>query len=480
MSDAMAFSAGAADSPAQPRPESDLPQRRDLVQQAIHDTLNRRRARLGIVWVSVLVFFACFASVIANSHPIIMKSQGVWSSPMLRHFSPADVVLPVCFIAAAILIALRRLSFGMSLLMIFWIAALVALFAIVPGVLATFREAGAGSIWSGIGKSWMVGKITFLLELTLLGGVVAFVVFATVELVPRRAAIVAGVCVAPLLVLLIIFPINPPRNVVYEKYRQLQAEGKVEFILWSPFPFSPTDRLRDRPDERLKPPSAAHWAGTDDNGADLLSRMIHGSRIALAIGFIATGIAVVIGISIGGLVGYFSGVADLIFMRLIEMIEAIPSLVLLIALTAAYGRNLYMMMAIIGMLSWTGYARFIRAEFLKLRKLDFVQAAVASGLRTRAIIFRHMLPNGLTPVLVSASFGVASAILLESTLSFLGLGLVDEPSWGSLLNQARSGGTGFNWWIAIFPGALIFLTVFTYNLIGEALRDALDPKLRLQ
>jgi peptide/nickel transport system permease protein len=136
------------------------------------------------------------------------------------------------------------------------------------------------------------------------------------------------------------------------------------------------------------------------------------------------------------------------------------------------------MMVVIGLVSWTGNARYIRAEFLKLRKLDFVQAGVAAGLPLRSILFRHMLPNGIAPVLVNASFGIAGAILLESTLSFLGLGLgPEDPSWGQLLNQARSGGTGFNWWIATFPGMAIFLTVFAYILIGEAMRDALDPRL---
>jgi peptide/nickel transport system permease protein len=136
------------------------------------------------------------------------------------------------------------------------------------------------------------------------------------------------------------------------------------------------------------------------------------------------------------------------------------------------------MMAIIGLVNWTNDARFIRAEFLRLRRQDFVQAAIASGLPRRSIIFRHMLPNGITPVLVNMPFEIAAAILYESTLSFLGLGLVDEPSWGQLLNQARSGGEGLVWWIATTPGLAIFLTVLSYNLIGEAVRDALDPKLR--
>jgi len=172
-------------------------------------------------------------------------------------------------------------------------------------------------------------------------------------------------------------------------------------------------------------------------------------------------------------------VFDLLCMRTIEIVEALPRLVLLITISAlARHRNIYMMMAIIGLTGYTSYARFVRAEFLSLRQRDFVQAAVAAGYPQYRIIFRQMLPNALTPVLVSTTFGVASAILYEATLSFLGLGLVDEPSWGALLEQARAGGSGFIWWIALFPGIAIFLTVFSYNLIGEAARDALDPKLR--
>jgi peptide/nickel transport system permease protein len=207
--------------------------------------------------------------------------------------------------------------------------------------------------------------------------------------------------------------------------------------------------------------------------------MIHACRVALTIGIIATSIAVFIGIVLGGLMGYFAGWVDMFGMRVVEIVQSIPTLILLLIITATYGRSIYLMMTVIGLVSWTANARYIRAEFLKLRKLDFVQAGIASGLPLRSILFRHMLPNGVAPVLVNASFGIAGAILLESTLSFLGLGLgPEDPSWGQLLNQARSGGTGFNWWIATFPGLAIFLTVFAYILIGEAMRDALDPSLR--
>jgi peptide/nickel transport system permease protein len=197
----------------------------------------------------------------------------------------------------------------------------------------------------------------------------------------------------------------------------------------------------------------------------------------VSIGFISTGIALAIGIIIGGLMGYFGGGIDLIGMRLVEIFDAIPTLLLLLIFVAVFTPNLYIMMAIIGLTTWVGYAYFIRAEFLSLRDRDFVQAARAAGLPIWRILFRHMLPNGVTPLIVSASFGVASAILYESTLSFLGIGLVTEASWGNLLEQALGEGGTFYWWIALYPGLAIFLTVFAYNLIGESLRDALDPRL---
>ena len=174
--------------------------------------------------------------------------------------------------------------------------------------------------------------------------------------------------------------------------------------------------------------------------------------------------------------GYFSGMVDIIGMRIVEIFEAIPALFLLLTFVAFFGRSLYLMMVIIGITSWTGFARYLRAEFLKLREQDFVKAAVVSGLPLHSVLFRHMLPNGIAPVLVAASFGVASAILAETTLSFLGLGLVDDPSWGQMLNQAVQS-SRFYWWLAIFPGGAIFMTVLAYNLIGEAIRDAVDPYL---
>jgi len=275
--------------------------------------------------------------------------------------------------------------------------------------------------------------------------------------------------------------VEPPKLTIYEQYRQAERAGQYDWVIRTPIPYSPRDYLRDAGDTGLEQPLGAeqrtHLLGTEANGADLFSRMIHASRIALGIGFVATGIAMFIGVIIGGLMGYFSGWVDMMGMRLVEIFEAVPTLFLLLTFVAFFGRSLYIMMVIIGITSWSGYARYIRAEFLRLRQQDYVQAAIACGLPLRSILFRHMLPNGIAPLLVAASFGVASAILAEAVLSFLGLGLVDEPSWGQMLNQAVQS-SSFYWWMAFFPGGAIFFTVFAYNLMGEALRDAIDPHMQ--
>lgn len=273
--------------------------------------------------------------------------------------------------------------------------------------------------------------------------------------------------------------VKPPALVIYDDFRSA-AYTQVDWKIMPPIPYAPVDYLRDLGSKGLEAPFATeghtHWMGTEENGADVLSRMIHACRISLSIGLIASGIALAIGIVVGGLMGYFSGIVDMLGMRLVEIFEDIPTLFLLLTFVAFFGRSLYMMMVIIGVTGWSGYARYVRQEFLKLRKQDYVQAAVASGLPLTSILFRHMLPNGVAPLLVAVSFGVAGAILSEATLSFLGLGVVDAPSWGAMLDQAVKSST-FNWWMAVFPGGSIFMTVFAYNLIGEAFRDAIDPRL---
>jgi peptide/nickel transport system permease protein len=314
-------------------------------------------------------------------------------------------------------------------------------------------------------------------DVILLSTFVAAVAAVFVRLFSAQTRVLALTVVTAIVIPIAYLFVHPPLTVDWQKYRDLERAGRLEVKVMTLVPYSPNDYQRDDPQAPLQPPSRKHWLGTESNGADVFSRMLHACRIALSIGLISTGIGVIIGVVIGGLMGYFVGRVDILGMRLIEIFEAIPPLFLLITFVAFFGRNLYIMMAIIGLTGWPGDARFIRAEFLRLRKQDFVQAAIASGLPLRSIFFRHLLPNGISPILVTVPFGVASAILYESTLSFLGIGLVEEPSWGQMLNQSLGVGGSFVWWIAFFPGLAIFLTVFAYNLVGESLRDALDPKL---
>jgi peptide/nickel transport system permease protein len=275
------------------------------------------------------------------------------------------------------------------------------------------------------------------------------------------------------------FFVTPQSNIIYSRYREARAAGHVSFVLNAPIPFSASDRSNEMSRMEHLPPSLRHWMGTEEGGGDVFSRLLHACRVAMSIGLVATSISICIGIVIGGLMGYFAGLADILGMRLIELFEAIPTLFLMITLVAFFpgeSYRFYMLMLVIGLTSWTGYARFLRAEILRLRNQDFVHAAVAAGLPTSTVVFKHILPNGITPVVISASFSVAAAIVSESTLSFLNLGVIDQPSWGGMLSQSIGQGGEFHWWLAVFPGAAIFLTVFAYNMLGEALADALDPK----
>ena len=300
------------------------------------------------------------------------------------------------------------------------------------------------------------------------GNIISLCLWQCVSTVPQTAASGKQLALTVL--------VNPPSAVIYDQYRTGLADGEIQSAVFAPVPFSPTDRSRDNP-LSLQAPDSVHWFGTDEDGADVLSRMIHACRIALAIGLMSTGIALLIGILYGGVMGFFGGWLDIAMMRFLEMFESIPSLFLLLMVVAFFGRNIYLIMIVIGLTSWPGFARYLRAEFLKLRNQDYVQAAQAAGLPLWSVLFRHMLPNGVAPLLVAASFSIASAILAEATLSFLGLGLIDEPSWGGMLNQAVGPSGTFALWLATYPGLAIFLTVFSYNLIGEALRDAIDPHL---
>jgi len=239
-------------------------------------------------------------------------------------------------------------------------------------------------------------------------------------------------------------------------------------------PYEPTDiDIRNV----LSPPSAAHPLGTDDLGRDVLSRMIWGSRVSLSVGFVAVGIATAIGILIGSAAGFYGGRVDALLMRFVDIMLTIPTFFLILAVIAVVEPSIQTIMVVIGVTSWMGVARLVRAEFLTLKERDFVLAARASGAASPRIIFRHILPNALSPVFVAATLGVANAVLVEAALSFLGLGIQPpDPSWGNILTTGKDN-IEVAWWLSVYPGLAILVTVLSYNLVGEGLRDSLDPRL---
>ena len=229
---------------------------------------------------------------------------------------------------------------------------------------------------------------------------------------------------------------------------------------------------------RLQAPSLAYPLGTDDLGRDVLARILYGARISLLVGFVAVGIATFIGILLGALAGFYGRWIDSLIMRFVDIMLCFPSFFLILAVIAFLEPSIWNIMIIIGLTSWMGVARLVRAEFLSLRERDFVLAARAIGARDTRIIFRHILPNAISPVLVSATLGVAGAILTESALSFLGIGVQPPtPSWGNMLIAGKQT-LGTAWWLSVFPGLAILLTVLGYNLLGEGIRDAMDPRIK--
>jgi peptide/nickel transport system permease protein len=292
------------------------------------------------------------------------------------------------------------------------------------------------------------------------------------QVLARQLMLDAGVLIVGGILFYTLFP----RKLDATDYKAMIRAGTATDAVFAPIPYG---YARTDLKVREQPPSREHWLGTDDVGSDVLCRLIHGSRISLSVGFVAVGISSLIGVFIGSILGYFGGKVDFIGMRFVEIMMAIPVFFLIITIVAYWQRSLFNIMVIIGLTTWTADARFIRAEFFKLRRQDFVQAAVSQGLPLRSILFRHMLPNGIAPVLVDATFGIAGAIFIEAALSFLGFGVAPPtPSWGQMLSLGVSTTGRFLWWLTIFPGAAIFVTVLAYNLVGEGLRDAIDPRLR--
>jgi peptide/nickel transport system permease protein len=265
----------------------------------------------------------------------------------------------------------------------------------------------------------------------------------------NRLAVVGGVVVVCLVALAVLAPFLAP---------------------WDP----------NRPDVRriLDPPSTRHWFGTDQLGRDVLSRMLYGARVSLAVGFVSVGIAATIGVLLGAAAGFHGGAIDGAIMRLVDLMLVFPRFFLLLAVLAFLRPSIWTIMVVIGLTGWMGVARLVRAEFLSLQEREFVIWSHAVGASAPRIIFRHVLPNAMGPVLVAMTLGIPAAILTESGLSFLGLG-VQPPyaTWGNILNEGKDA-IEIAWWLSLYPGFAILVTVLSYNLLGEGVRDALDPRLR--
>jgi peptide/nickel transport system permease protein len=236
----------------------------------------------------------------------------------------------------------------------------------------------------------------------------------------------------------------------------------------------------NRPDVKkiLDSPSSRHPLGTDQLGRDVLSRMLYGARVSLAVGFVSVGIATLIGIALGSAAGYHGGTIDAMVMRLVDLMLVFPRFFLLLAVLGFLRPSIWTIMAVIGLTGWMSVARLVRAEFLSLREREFVLWSQSIGASAFRIIWRHILPNAIAPVLVAITLGIPAAILAESGLSFLGLG-VQPPhaTWGNILSEGKDA-IEIGWWLSVYPGLAILMTVLSYNLLGEGIRDALDPRLR--
>jgi peptide/nickel transport system permease protein len=274
------------------------------------------------------------------------------------------------------------------------------------------------------------------------------------------------------LVEIVMWNVRPYNDVTEDRTRA------ASFKIMPPIPWSP---IESSPDQ-LVSPSWKHLCGTDSTGRDVGARMLHGARTSLAIGFVAQGIALFVGVSLGALAGFYRRWVDIGICRFIEVMECFPSLLLILVIIGLTDsqNNMIVIMSVIGLTGWTGVARLVRGEFLRLGGQPFPQAARALGAGDARIILHHLLPNSLGPILVTATFGVASTILLESSLSFLGFGMqAPTPSWGDLISEGRKY-IDFAWWLAFFPGMVMLLTIMSYNFVGEGLRDAVDPRLRVK
>lgn len=289
----------------------------------------------------------------------------------------------------------------------------------------------------------------------------------------KRKLLAAVVCISAAVIVAI--GSTWPEKLIHDDYTPYRDGVKTANVcVFPPVCYAPTEVPLAN---FLAPPSGDHLFGTDRQGDDILSRMIHGTRISLLVGVTAVLVCLAIGIVLGAVAGYFGGWIDALVLRLIEVVTCFPAFFAVLAVLAFLPPRIVWVMLIIGLLRWPGVARLTRGEFLRLRDREFVSAARAMGLSNGRIMMRHILPNALAPVIVSATFGMAGAILIESGLSFLGIGPANCQSWGRLLSEFRPY-FDVAWWLSVFPGAGIFFTVISLNLVGEGLRDALDPRLK--
>jgi peptide/nickel transport system permease protein len=386
-----------------------------------------RVAVFGLWAIFGLVLLAIFAPLIANGQPLVFRRGTELSFPLLRGL-------------------FNRLLFESAVDIFFNLALVLA-----PMYLLAYA----------VSRKLLKARF-YRLRLRVIGGLFALHCAATLLFSPEQ-----------------LFGLNNP---LYHRERvvnyvalahELTQKGEPHqawFVLL-PYGYRDTDPLKN-----VSPPSRTHWLGTDSEGRDVFARMLYGTRISLTIGVVAVSIYVAIGVALGSLAGYFGGWVDMWLSRLFEVMICFPSFFLILTIAALIEqRSIFHVMVIIGLTSWTGVARLIRAEFLKHRGLEYAEAALALGIPRFRVIFGHIMPNAIAPVLVSATFGVASAILVESSLAFLGVGDLSVPSWGETLNAGRS---EQKLWLIFAPGFAIFFVVSVFNLVGEGLRDALDPKLR--
>lgn len=379
-----------------------------------------RLALVGLVLVILLFIAAMAAPLLAGNKPILMSIDGRWKAPLLRELFAPSPETPEAILE-------RLFNYGLL------VAAASIAFVLPAWIFCRVRKAGYAPVW------------------------IVLCAVAVILLVP------------------FFFVQSRLDNTDYRAATAEAAQRPGNWAVWPALrcgPFESTGKP-------YQPPGGGHPLGTDRSGRDVLARLIHGARVSLSVGFLSVAVAVLIGVFVGSVSAYHGGKLDLFLQRVVEVVICFPTFLLILTIMAFMDkRSIFNVMLVIGLTGWTGVARLVRGQMLGEKAKDYVTAARALGLSSWRVIFRHLLPNSVAPVLVSATFGVAGAILTESGLSFLGFGVrPPTASWGELLNQAQTWPTGY-WWLTVWPGVMIFLTVTVYNLVGEGLRDALDPRMK--